>query len=152
LFKLMAYKDEYEVARLYAETDFLRRVTDRFEGPYRVRFHLAPPLFADRDPESGHLRKRAYGPWVLPAFRILAKLRRVRGTWFDIFSLTEERRTEKRLIDEYEGVLEEVLAHLSPDNHRATVELAALPLEIRGFGHVKQTAIARTTAKGEVLL
>jgi indolepyruvate ferredoxin oxidoreductase len=152
LFKLMAYKDEYEVARLYAETDFLRRVADRFEGPYRFRFHLAPPLLGDRDPQSGQLRKHTYGPWMLHLFRVLAKLRHLRGTSFDIFGRTEERRTERQLIDEYEGVLEEVLAHLSPDNHPAAVELAALPLEIRGFGHVKQSAIARARAKGEVLL
>jgi indolepyruvate ferredoxin oxidoreductase len=152
LFKLMAYKDEYEVARLYAETDFLRRVADRVESPYRLHFHLAPPLFANRDPESGHLRKRTYGPWMLPAFRVLAKLRRLRGTWFDIFGHSEERRTERRLIGEYEALLEEILAHLSPDNHATAVELAALPLEIRGFGHVKQSALARTRAKEEVLL
>src|SRR5262249_3200800 len=85
LFKLMAYKDEYEVARLYTETDFLRRVADRFEGPFELHFHLAPPLLAKRDPENGHLRKQTYGPWILSAFRILAKLRRWRGTQLDIF-------------------------------------------------------------------
>jgi len=147
LFKLMAYKDEYEVARLYSETDFLRRVAGRFEGRYRLDFHLAPPLLADRDPESGHLRKRTYGPWMLHAFRILAKLRRLRGTRFDIFGHSEERRTERRLIGEYEAVLEQILHRLSADSHATAVELAALPLEIRGFGHVKQAALARVKAK-----
>ncbi|HEX2150877.1 MAG TPA: indolepyruvate ferredoxin oxidoreductase family protein, partial [Stellaceae bacterium] len=105
LFKLMAYKDEYEVARLYAETDFAARVAEQFEGPYELRFHLAPPLLADRDPATGHLKKKIYGPWVLGAFRTLARLRRLRGTAFDIFGRTEERRTERRLIAEYEAVL-----------------------------------------------
>jgi indolepyruvate ferredoxin oxidoreductase len=152
LFKLMAYKDEYEVARLYTETDFLKQVADRFEGPYEVHFHLAPPLLADRDPESGHLRKRTYGPWMIPVFRILAKLRRVRGTPLDIFGRSEERRTERRLIGEYEAVLEEIISRLSAANHPTAVELAALPLEIRGFGHVKQANLTRAKAKEAALL
>jgi indolepyruvate ferredoxin oxidoreductase len=152
LFKLMAYKDEYEVARLYTETDFLKRVADRFEGPYELRFHLAPPLLADRDPESGHLRKRIYGPWMISVFRILAKLRRLRGTPLDIFGRSEERRTERRLIGEYEAVIEEIISRLSPINHPTAVELAALPLEIRGFGHVKQANLIRAKAKEAALL
>jgi indolepyruvate ferredoxin oxidoreductase len=152
LFKLMAYKDEYEVARLYTETDFLKRVADRFEGPYELHFHLAPPLLADRDPESGHLRKRVYGPWMISVFRILAKLRRLRGTPLDIFGRSEERRTERRLIGEYEAVLEEVISNISGANHATAVELAALPLEVRGFGHVKQTNLTRAKAKQAALL
>ena len=152
LFKLMAYKDEYEVARLYTETDFLKRVADQFEGPYELRFHLAPPLLADRDPETGHLRKRNYGPWMLTAFRLLAKLRRLRGTPFDIFGRSEERRAERRLIGEYEAVLDEIISRLSSANHAAAVELAALPLEIRGFGHVKQANLTRAKAKEAALL
>src|SRR5207248_6011042 len=92
LFKVMAYKDEYEVARLYTESDFLRRVADQFEGDYRLQFHLAPPLLAERDPATGHLQKRVYGPWMLGAFRVLAKLRGLRDTPFDIFGRTAERR------------------------------------------------------------
>jgi indolepyruvate ferredoxin oxidoreductase len=152
LFKLMAYKDEYEVARLYTETDFLKRVADRFEGPYELHFHLAPPLLADRDPESGHLRKRVYGPWMISVFRILAKLRRLRGTPLDIFGRSEERRTERRLIGEYEAVLEEIISNMSGANHATAVELAALPLEVRGFGHVKQTNLTRAKAKQAALL
>jgi indolepyruvate ferredoxin oxidoreductase len=152
LFKLMAYKDEYEVARLYTETDFLKRIAAHFEGPYELHLHLAPPLLADRDPESGHLRKRIYGPWMLSVFRILAKLRRLRGTPLDVFGRSEERRTERRLIGEYETVLEEIVRRLSPANHPMAVELAALPLEIRGFGHVKQANLTRTKAKEAALL
>jgi indolepyruvate ferredoxin oxidoreductase len=152
LFKLMAYKDEYEVARLYTETDFLKRIADRFEGPYEINFHLAPPWLGERDPETGHLRKRSFGPWMLTVFRVLARLRRLRGTPFDIFGRSQERRTERRLIGEYQALIDEILAHLSPANHAAAVELAALPLEIRGFGHVKEESLARVKAKEEVLL
>jgi indolepyruvate ferredoxin oxidoreductase len=152
LFKLMAYKDEYEVARLYTQTDFLKLVTDRFEGPYELHFHLAPPLLAERDPQSGHLRKRTYGPWMLSVFRVLAKLRRLRGTTFDIFGRSEERRTERRLIAEYEVLLEEILTHLTPANHAVAAGLAALPLEVRGFGHVKDASLARVKVKQATLL
>jgi indolepyruvate ferredoxin oxidoreductase len=152
LFKLMSYKDEYEVARLYTQTDFLKRVADQFEGPYDLNFHLAPPILGNRDPETGHLRKRAYGPSMLSLFRLLAKLRRLRGTPFDIFSRSEERKTERRLIREYEAAIEQILDQLSPVNHAAAVDLAALPLEIRGFGHIKQANLARAKAKEAALL
>ncbi|MGC2198569.1 MAG: indolepyruvate ferredoxin oxidoreductase family protein [Stellaceae bacterium] len=152
LFKLMAYKDEYEVARLYTDTDFLKRVAERFEGEYRLNFHLAPPHFAERDPQSGHFRKSAYGPWMLSVFRVLAKLRRLRGTPLDIFAVSEERRIDRQLIAEYEARIEEILADLSPANHKTAIELAALPLEIRGFGHVKQANIEHVKAKEAVLL
>jgi indolepyruvate ferredoxin oxidoreductase len=152
LFKLMAYKDEYEVARLYTETEFLQRIADRFEGPYKLNFHLAPPLLGDRDPETGHLRKRSFGPWMLSVFRILARLRRLRGTPFDMFGRSEERRLERRLIGEYEELIDEILAHLSPANHQLAIELASLPVEIRGFGHVKQANLTQVKAREEVLL
>jgi len=152
LFKLMAYKDEYEVARLYAESDFLKRVADRFEGAYELNFHLAPPLLGDRDPETGHLRKRGFGPRMLGVFRILARMRGLRGTRFDIFGRTQERRAERQLIGEYQDVIEEILARVSPANHATAVELAALPLEIRGFGHIKQASLVRVKAKEEALL
>jgi indolepyruvate ferredoxin oxidoreductase len=152
LFKLMAYKDEYEVARLYANTDFLRQIADRFEGPYKLNFHLAPPLLGERDPETGHLRKRSFGPWMLPVFRVLARLRGLRGTPFDIFGRSEERRLERRLIGEYEGLIDEILARLSPANHEIAVELASLPAEIRGFGHVKLANLAHVKARQETLL
>jgi indolepyruvate ferredoxin oxidoreductase len=152
LFKLMAYKDEYEVARLYTETDFLKRIADRFEGPYKLHFHLAPPLLGDRDPETGHLRKRSFGPWMFSVFRLLATLRGLRGTPFDIFGRSEERRLERRLIAEYNESVDEILDRLSPANHEVAVELASLPAEIRGFGHVKETNLARVKAREEALL
>jgi len=148
----MAYKDEYEVARLYTESDFLKRVADHFEGPYELSFHLAPPLLAGSDPENGRPRKHTYGPWMISVFRILAKLRRLRGTPLDIFGRGEERRTERRLIGEYEAVLEEIVNHLSSANHATAVELAGLPLEIRGFGHVKHANLVRVKAREASLL
>jgi indolepyruvate ferredoxin oxidoreductase len=151
LFKLMAYKDEYEVARLYTESDFLRRVVGQFEGDYKLRFHLAPPLTAERD-AAGHLQKRAYGQWMLGAFRVLAKLRRLRGTAFDIFGRTAERRMERQLVAEYETVLDEIAKGLTSQNHAVAIELAALPMEIRGYGHVKESNRERAKAKEADLL
>jgi indolepyruvate ferredoxin oxidoreductase len=152
LFKLMAYKDEYEVARLYADTDFLKRIADQFEGRYELNFHLAPPVLGARDPETGHLRKRSFGPWMLSVFRILARLRGLRGTPFDIFGRSEERRLERRLIGEYEALIDEILARLSPANHEVAVELASCPAEIRGFGHVKEAKLAQVKAREKALL
>ena len=152
LFKVMAYKDEYEVARLYIDPGFLRRVGEQFQGDYKLRFHLAPPLFAERDPESGHLKKSDYGPWMLGAFRVLAKLRFLRGTAFDPFGRTEERMRERRLIAECEAMLDEIAAALDAANYEVAVELAATPLEIRGFGYVKDANLARVSAKQGRLL
>ena len=148
----MAYKDEYEVARLYTETEFLQRLADRFEGPYKLNFHLAPPFLGDRDPETGHLRKRSFGPWMLSVFRILARLRRLRGTAFDIFGRSAERRLERGLIGQYEELIDEILAHLSAANYQLAIELASLPAETRGFGYVKQANLAQVKAREEVLL
>ncbi|HWD59554.1 MAG TPA: indolepyruvate ferredoxin oxidoreductase family protein, partial [Stellaceae bacterium] len=152
LFKLMAYKDEYEVARLYTDTGFTQRIATQFEGDYKLKFHLAPPLTAPRDPATRQLQKREYGPRMMIAFRVLAKLKGLRGTPFDIFGRTEERRAERRAIVEYEAELAEIVASLTADNHAVAVELAALPLEIRGFGHVKEANRQRAAAKGEALL
>src|SRR4029079_5929004 len=110
----LAVKDEYEVARLYAETDFATRVAEQFEGDYKLRFHLAPPVFNKPDPVSGEATKSAYGPWMMSAFRVLAKLRRLRGTALDPFNRTEERRTERALPGAYEAVVAEVLGALAP--------------------------------------
>jgi indolepyruvate ferredoxin oxidoreductase len=147
----MSYKDEYEVARLYTDGDFLQRVGEQFEGDYRLKFHLAPPLTANRNPTTGHLEKREYGPWMLTAFRVLARLKGLRGTVFDIFGRTEERRAERRAVVEYETQLGDIAATLTAANHAAAIELAALPLEIRGFGHVKEANRRRAAAKAEQL-
>ncbi|MDH4181112.1 MAG: indolepyruvate ferredoxin oxidoreductase family protein, partial [Betaproteobacteria bacterium] len=137
-FKLLAVKDEYEVARLYAQTDFAQRVAAQFEGDFALRFHLAPPLLAGPDPATGVPRKREYGPWMMKAFGVLAKLRRFRGTALDVFGRTGERRRERALIGDYETLVDELLAKVAPSNIALATELARLPLEFRGFGHVKE--------------
>jgi indolepyruvate ferredoxin oxidoreductase len=137
LYKLMAYKDEYEVARLYTDTGFVDRIKGMFEGDYKLVFNLAPPLLARRDKATGELRKQAYGPWMLSAFRILARFRILRGTKLDPFGYTEERRTDRRLILEYMALLQDLANTMSPENHTAAVALAAIPETIRGYGHIR---------------
>jgi indolepyruvate ferredoxin oxidoreductase len=147
LFKLMAYKDEYEVARLYAGEAFLNQVKTEFSGDnLRFEFHLAPPLLARIDKASGEPRKMSFGGWMLPVFRLLAKFKFLRGTALDPFGRTQERRTERQLIADYEAMLDEVLAKLTPDNHALAVGLAAIPEKIRGFGHVKLRHLAAAKA------
>ena len=141
LFRLMSYKDEYEVARLYTSGEFEAGLRRQFEGDFKLRFHLAPPLLARRDPETGALRKREYGPWVFRAFRLLARMRRLRGTAWDVFGRTEERRMERRLIEEYRETLGEVLDGLTRENHETAVAIAGVPEQIKGFGHVKLRSV-----------
>jgi indolepyruvate ferredoxin oxidoreductase len=137
-FKLLAYKDEYEVARLFAAPEFAAKLRAQFEGDYKLRFHLAPPLVARRDLDTGHLIKREFGPWMLRAMKILARLRGLRGTAFDPFGRTPERRRERQLIADYEALMDEVLAGLDAETHALALALAAVPEGIRGFGHVKE--------------
>jgi indolepyruvate ferredoxin oxidoreductase len=137
LFALMAYKDEYEVARLYSDGAFHKRLHQQFEGDFTVQYHLAPPLLASRDPATGEPRKRAFGPWMGRVFKLLARLRPLRGTTLDVFGYTQERRMERRLILEYEAILRELAGSLEPGNHALAIEIASLPAKIRGFGHVK---------------
>ena len=150
-FKLLAYKDEYEVARLYADPAFMAKLRAQFEGDYTLRFHLAPPLLARRN-DRGELIKREYGSWMMDAFKLLAKLRFLRGTALDVFGYSEERRTERRLIADYERTLEQLLAQLTPDNHGLAVQIASIPEEIRGFGHVKARHLAAARQKEARLL
>jgi indolepyruvate ferredoxin oxidoreductase len=152
LFKLMAYKDEYEVARLYTDGEFLKKLTAQFDGDYKLQFHLAPPLWAPRDPTTGEMKKRAYGAWAMTAFRLLAKLKGLRGTVFDPFGHMAERKTERRLIGEYETLVRELTASLTPDNHALALEIAKLPMQIRGYGQVKLKSLARTKAREAELL
>jgi indolepyruvate ferredoxin oxidoreductase len=148
----MAYKDEYEVARLYTDGTFLRRLGEQFEGGYKLRFHLAPPLLAPRDPETGRLKKRRYGPWVFTAFKVLARLRFLRGTKLDIFGYTAERRSERKLVKDYEALMGEIAAQLSPANHATAVALARVPEHIRGYGHVKDANLEQAKQEEAKLL
>ncbi len=146
LFALMAYKDEYEVARLYSDGAFLEKLQRQFEGDFTLEYHLAPPLLARRDPATGEPKKRAFGPWMGGMFKLLARLRPLRGTALDIFGYSRERRLERRLIADYEAVLRELAAALTPGNHALAVEIASLPAKIRGFGHVKANNVETAKA------
>jgi indolepyruvate ferredoxin oxidoreductase len=150
-FKLMAYKDEYEVARLYTSGDFEKRIREQFDGDFKLHFHLAPPLLAHRDSE-GKLRKGEYGAWVFGAFKLLAKLRGLRGTAFDIFGKTAERKTERALIGEYFVTIDELLAKLDRENLALAVDIASVPEQIRGYGHVKHAHLEKAQARRAQLL
>jgi indolepyruvate ferredoxin oxidoreductase len=150
--KLLAYKDEYEVARLYAEAAFEAALSQQFEGDYKLKFHLAPPLFSSRDPKTGHLIKQEFGAWMLPAFKLLAKLKGLRGSKLDIFGYTQERKTERALIGEYEILVAELLAGLSPTNHALAVKLASIPDDIKGYGHIKDAHLEKAKKKEVDLL
>lgn len=152
LFKLMAYKDEYEVARLYTSGEFETKLKAQFAGDYKLSFHLAPPLLARRDPVSGHPRKMVFGPYMLPLFRLLAKARKLRGTPFDPFGFTAERRTERQLVEDYVRLLPHIVAELEPANHERAVKLASYPDKIRGYGHVKARDLPAAMDEREHLL
>jgi indolepyruvate ferredoxin oxidoreductase len=153
LFKLMAYKDEYEVARLYTDGNFVKQVASTFEpGNLRFEFHLAPPLLARRDKATGEPRKMSFGPWMMKAFGLLRRFKGLRGTAFDPFGYTEERRTERKLIADYEAMLSEVSDKLTADNHPLAVGLAVIPEKIRGFGHVKARNLTIAKADEAALL
>ena len=151
LFKLMAYKDEYEVARLHAETGFQQKVAAMFEGDFRINFHLAPPMIARRN-DKGELQKMKFGPAMLAAFRVLARLKGLRGTPLDLFGRSEERRTERALIGQYRDSIDHVLASLDAGNHALAVEIARIPEQIKGFGHVKERNLAAARVQWDRLL
>ncbi len=151
LFKLMAYKDEYEVARLLTDKAFHEQIATQFEGDYQLHLNLAPPLLARRN-ERGELVKRRFGPWMLKAMGVLAKMKGLRGTAFDIFGRTEERRTERALIAQYRQDIEAFLSGLDADSHALALEIARLPEQIRGYGHVKERHIQAARARREELL
>jgi indolepyruvate ferredoxin oxidoreductase len=151
LFKLMAYKDEYEVARLHADAAFQAKIGNMFEGDYKLKFHLAPPLLAKRDAD-GHLVKQEFGPWMMKAFGVLAKLKFLRGSAFDIFGYTEERKTERALIAQYRDTIAALLPRLKADNLAKAVAVASIPEEIRGFGHVKERHLKAAKEKEASLL
>ncbi|MCC2634329.1 MAG: putative indolepyruvate ferredoxin oxidoreductase, alpha and beta subunit [Ramlibacter sp.] len=151
LFKLMAYKDEYEVARLHADTGFREKVAAQFEGDFKIHYHLAPPLIAKRN-DKGELVKRKFGPATFHLFRLLARLKGLRGTALDVFGRTEERRTERALIEEYRQTVLELIAGLQAGNHALAVEIARLPEQVKGYGHVKERNLAAVRPQWERLL
>ncbi|MDB6000680.1 MAG: indolepyruvate ferredoxin oxidoreductase family protein, partial [Rhizobacter sp.] len=151
LFKLMAYKDEYEVARLHTDRSFADKIAAQFEGNYKLNYHLAPPLLARRNSE-GHLVKKQFGPWVLTVFRVLAKFKGLRGTLLDPFGKTAERRMERMLIREYIECIDELLPELTADRLSLAVEIARIPEDIRGYGHVKEKHTKAAQKKWSALL
>jgi indolepyruvate ferredoxin oxidoreductase len=151
LFKLMAYKDEYEVARLHSQTGFEERIASMFEGDYKINFHLAPPAIAKRN-EKGELVKQKFGPATMTVFKILAKLKGLRGTAFDFFGRTDERRTERALIGEYRTAIQQLSGSLTADNHALAVEIARIPEQIKGFGHVKERNLLAARDRWQTLM
>ena len=151
-FKLLAYKDEYEVARLFADPAFRAGIDARFEGEYTLRFHLAPTFLARPDPDSGRIKKKVFGPWMETALRWLAKARRLRGTPFDPFGYHPERKAERALIAQYEADIGALLGGLDAEGLRRAVALARLPEDIRGFGHVKARSMKKAAEKRAALL
>ena len=152
-FRLMAIKDEYEVARLYTDGNFERRLKAQFEGDYKLQFYLAPPLLSKRDPKTGHLQKRTFGPWVFQAFKLLKRLKGLRGTWLDIFGYLPERRAERKLLADFEVMLRrDILPHLRSDNVGRACEIVRLSQDIRGFGHVKEANMEKVLQQQQQLL
>ncbi|WP_418317434.1 indolepyruvate ferredoxin oxidoreductase family protein [Piscinibacter sakaiensis] len=151
LFKLMAYKDEYEVARLHTDRRFVERIAEQFDGDYKLVHHLAPPLLGKTNAQ-GEPVKQAFGPWMRSAFGVLAKMKGLRGGPLDIFGRTEERRTERALIDEYRQTIDELLQSLDAANLAAALEIARLPEQIRGYGHVKARHLAAVRPKWAALM
>jgi indolepyruvate ferredoxin oxidoreductase len=147
LFKLMAYKDEYEVARLYTDGSFAKKLAEKFDGDFTLKFHMAPPLFARRDKATGHLQKQEFGGWMMGAFRLLAKMKFLRGTALDIFGRTEERKTERRLVADYLALIDQRIAPLKAEQIPLLTRLARVPEAIRGFGHVKEANVKLALAE-----
>jgi indolepyruvate ferredoxin oxidoreductase len=152
LFKLMAYKDEYEVARLHMETGFQERLRQEFEGDFAIRYHLAPPMLSFGRDARGRPLKRQFGRWIQPAFRLLARLKFLRGTPLDVFGTTHERRMERGLIDWYERLVAELMPWISPATIERLARIAAAPMDIRGYGPVKMEAVAKVQKETEDLL
>ena len=151
LFKLMAVKDEYEVARLYTDGSFLRGLSQQFESYGKLEFHLAPPILGRRGPD-GRPRKSTFGPWMMKAFGLLAAMKGLRGTAFDIFGYCADRRMERQLLAQYEGDLDRIARQLSPATVEAAAALASVPSLVRGYGHVKEAAAAKALQERERLL
>jgi indolepyruvate ferredoxin oxidoreductase len=152
LFRLMAVKDEFEVGRLMADPAFLKEISDQFDGPYRIKFHLAPPLLAAMDEATGRPHKSVWGGWMLGVFKLLARMKGIRNSWLDPFRYTAERRMNHKLLADYEALLDHLADRLAPANHDICVELAALAQSVRGYGPVKEKAAGEAETRKQALL
>ncbi|WP_343349753.1 indolepyruvate ferredoxin oxidoreductase family protein [Pseudomonas sediminis] len=150
-FKLLAYKDEYEVARLYSDATFRKQLEAQFEGDYQLQFHLAPSWLSKPDAVTGQPRKRSFGPWMLKAFGVLARFKFLRGSVLDPFGHSAERRLERELIEEYEANVAYLLGELNAGNYHTAVALAEIPEQVRGYGHVKEAALAKAREQASQL-
>ena len=151
-YKLLAYKDEYEVARLYSEADFRKQLEQQFEGDYQIRFHMAPPIIGKKDNVTGLPIKTTFGPWMERMLPLLAKFKFLRGTPFDPFGRSDDRRMERKLIHQYEQIVNEIMSGLTAENHRLAIELASYPEFIRGYGHIKRQHVEEIQPKVDDLL
>ena len=152
LFKLMAYKDEYEVARLHSAPVLMEALRETFEGDFQLSFHLAPPALGGVDPATGRYPKKVFGSWILPVFRVLAKFKVLRGTALDPFGYSAHRKLERELVGEYRATIESLLVELTAENYALAVEIASLPEQIRGYGSVKEQHLVRAQRQREQLL
>jgi len=151
-YKLMAYKDEYEVARLYTDGQFLNQVKQTFEGGIKLQLNLAPPIFAKKDPATGHLMKQEFGAWIITVMRVLKHFKFLRGTPLDIFGHSAERRLERQLIADYKKLIETLLPNVTAETYNTVVDIASIPEFIRGYGHVKEKNLAEARRKEAILL
>lgn len=152
LFRLMAYKDEYEVARLFTETDFLKQVEETFSGDFKLHLNLAPPLLNGKKDRSGRPKKKQFGPWMLKAMKLLAKMRGLRHTAFDPFRFSADRQLDRQLLADYESLINQLLAGIKTENLQTAVALARLPEEVRGFGPVREAAAEKAEQRKQQLL
>jgi indolepyruvate ferredoxin oxidoreductase len=152
LFKLMSYKDEYEVARLYTNGEFEKQISETFDGDFKLNYHLAPPIVGFGKKPNGRPRKRAFGPWMMKSFRLLAKYKHLRGTKLDIFGYSAERKMERALIEDYKTTIIGLLGSLNESNRHFASAIARVPDDIRGFGPVKEAAFKKAEAKKQDLL
>jgi indolepyruvate ferredoxin oxidoreductase len=152
LYKVMAYKDEYEIGRLYSDPAFLEKLQAQFDGNYKLKFNLAPPLLSRKDKVTGHPKKITFGAWMLPIFKLLAKSKGLRGSMFDVFSYTQERKTERQLITDYNDLITKVVPQVTHENKAIVTELLSLPEHIRGYGHVKEESMIKTRDRWQELL
>jgi indolepyruvate ferredoxin oxidoreductase len=150
-FKLLAIKDEYEVARLYTNGDFLKKLNAQFDGDFKLKFHMAPPIF-EKNNDAGEVQKHEFGPWMMTSLKLIAKLKFLRGTLFDVFGYSAERKMERSLIKEYETLVPKVLDRLTKENYELCLEILELPLSYKGYGHVKEKNVEKEKLRLEKLL
>jgi indolepyruvate ferredoxin oxidoreductase len=151
-YKLMAYKDEYEVSRLQTLPGFAEKLAETFDGNYKIKYHLSPPLISKKDPHTGRPRKYEIGGWITPILKIISNMKGLRGTPFDIFGYTLERKTERNLIIQYEATINMLIKGLTNDNYALAIDIANLPDKIKGYGYIKEESIKQYNKENKILI